>query len=115
MGPAACSQGVGKYFPILALAQNQWAAAFFMKEAALRDKKKEIGGLGSVGGNGDEGGVDAGSRSPSLGDGAHESEAGAFGEGAESQEAFASAAGSLASDPRDSRRRARIAPSSGRR
>ena len=29
-----------KHFPILALAQNQWAAAFFMKEAALRDTKK---------------------------------------------------------------------------
>ena len=103
-----------KYFPMLALAENQWAATCFLQEVARRDKKRNIAALGGEGGDGDDGGAEAGSRSLMMSNGLDGSEVGVFGEGAESQEAPASSAGSFANGPQNDRPRARISPSSRR-
>ena len=81
-----------KYFPALALAENQWAATCFLQEVARRDKKKDIDALSGEGRDGDEGGAEAGSRCLMMGGRFDESEIGVFGEEAESQEASATVA-----------------------
>ena len=101
-----------KYFPALALAENQWAATCFLQEVARRDKKKDIDALSGEGRDGDEGGAEAGSRRLMMRNGFDGSEIGVFGEGAESQEVPAGAACSLRSGPHNDRPRARISPSS---
>ena len=103
-----------KHFPALALAANQWAAAFFLQEVARRNKKKAADAASGEGRDGDEGGAEAGSRCLMMGNGFDGSEVGVFGEGAESQEASATAACSLESGSQNDRPRARISPSSKR-
>ena len=100
-----------KCFPILALAENQWAATCFMQEVARRDKKKESdGSRGEEEGGGE---VDA-ETSQGVSDGAHRREVGVFGEGAESQGLFASATGSPGNGSQEDQPRSRIAPRSRR-
>ena len=104
-----------KYFPVFALAENQWAATFFLQEVARRDKKKNIDETGGEGEDGDEGGAEAGIRSLMMGGGFDGSEVGAVGEGPESQEVSASATGAFANSPQYNQPRARTSPSSRRR
>ena len=104
-----------KHFPILALAENQWAATCFLQEVARRDKKKENdirGGEEEGGGEVDAG---AGGGSQEVSDRAHGREVGVFGEGAESQGLFASATGRPGDGSQENQPRSRIAPRSRRR
>ena len=74
-----------KYFPVLGLAENQWAATYFLQEVARRDKKKEVRIASGVGG-------DEGDQVPEEAVGSSQrsseesNEVGVFGEGLESQE-----------------------------
>ena len=103
---------------MLGLAENQWAANYFMQEVTRRDKKKgcrRSRGLVQGDVEGREGsGSSQRSAHGGLEDGGDAS-IGAFGEGFESQEASAGILPGLINGLEESQPRERIAPTTARR
>ena len=102
-------------FPVLGLAENQWAASYFLQEVTRRDKKKGCGRSRSLG-EGDEGERETPRSSQCSVHGRVEDggETGVFGEGLESQEASAGIFPGLINGTDENQPRHRIAPTTAR-
>ena len=104
-----------KYFPILGLAENQWAATCFLQEVERRDKGKGSGRSRAEVEEEREGREAVGcSQASSEGGIQDEEEVEAFGEEAESQEAPAKVSSVVIDGRRDRQTRSRILPATAR-